>query len=129
MQIAVTLPWPQRGLSPNARLHWAAKSKLVKRAKGDAFMLARSARPRDWPAGISSAIVAITFCPPDRRPRDLDNLVASMKAALDGIACAAGCDDSRWSLQIERGQPVKGGCVHVTVTPAIVQIPLKGTIT
>jgi crossover junction endodeoxyribonuclease RusA len=117
MQIAVSLPWPKRGLSPNARLHWAAKAKLTSRAKGDAFMLARAARPKDWPDAIDRAHVAIAVCPPDRRHRDLDNILASLKAALDGIASAARCDDSRWSLSIDMREPVKGGAVQITIAP------------
>jgi crossover junction endodeoxyribonuclease RusA len=45
----------------------------------------------------------------------LDNLLASMKAGLDGLADALGVDDSRWRLLIEMGEPVKGGCVCVKV--------------
>ena len=35
-EAAITLPWPHKGLSPNARLHWAAKAKLVKAAREQA---------------------------------------------------------------------------------------------
>jgi crossover junction endodeoxyribonuclease RusA len=59
--------------------------------------------------------VSLDFRPPDRRRRDLDNLLASMKAGLDGLADALGVDDSRWRLAIEMGEPAAGGCVCVTV--------------
>ena len=37
---------------------------------------------------------SITFYCPDRRRRDIDNLLASLKPSLDGIAQATGIDDS-----------------------------------
>ena len=36
----------------------------------------------------------ITFFTPDARKRDLDNLLAAMKPALDGMAQAIGVDDA-----------------------------------
>ena len=36
----------------------------------------------------------ITFFTPDNRKRDLDNLLAAMKPALDGMARAIGVDDA-----------------------------------
>ena len=36
----------------------------------------------------------ITFYTPDARKRDLDNLLAAMKPALDGMAKAIGVDDA-----------------------------------
>ena len=38
--------------------------------------------------------VSMVFYPPDGRRRDVSNLHAAMKAALDGIAEAMGVDDS-----------------------------------
>ena len=39
-------------------------------------------------------VVSMVFYPPDGRRRDVSNLHAAMKAALDGIAEAMGVDDS-----------------------------------
>lgn len=55
----------------------------------------------------------VTFRPPDRRARDLDNLVASFKAGQDGIALALDVDDSGFNPSHEIGDPVKGGAVVV----------------
>ncbi len=55
----------------------------------------------------------ITFYPPDRRKRDLDNMLGAIKYGLDGIAKASGVDDYGWSLTISRGVPVDGGEVHI----------------
>lgn len=110
----VTLPWPNRILSPNARAHWAVLSKAKRKARVDAYWLAKAERP-----GVPSAapLVSLDFLPPDNRRRDLDNLIASMKAALDGIAEAMGCDDHTFRLAAKIGPARKGGAVIVTVTP------------
>jgi crossover junction endodeoxyribonuclease RusA len=104
----VVLPWPPKELSPNARTHWARKAKAAKSYRNIAAWMT--------PRGEPGRTVSITFNPPDLRPRDLDNMLASIKSGLDGIASAIGIDDSQWSLTITKGEPVKGGLVTVEVT-------------
>jgi crossover junction endodeoxyribonuclease RusA len=55
----------------------------------------------------------MTFCPPTNRARDLDNLIASMKPALDGMAAALGVNDSTFRFTAEIGEIVPGGRVIV----------------
>lgn len=56
------------------------------------------------------------FLPPDRRRRDMDNLLASCKGLLDGIADALGVDDSRFAITLAlTSEPVKFGGVRVTI--------------
>lgn len=50
------------------------------------------------------------------RRADLDNMLAAMKAGLDGVAQATGVDDSRWEYRIARGDPTKGGRVDVELS-------------
>jgi crossover junction endodeoxyribonuclease RusA len=109
----VILPWPPAELSPNARVHWAKKAKVAK-----AYRLAAAwgAQGGFVPGDLNSASAAITFNPPDNRRRDLDNMLASIKSGLDGIAAAIGVDDSKWALTIRKGAVVKGGQVTVEVT-------------
>ena len=47
----------------------------------------------------------ITFHAPDNRHRDMDNMLASIKAGIDAVAKAIEVDDSRWDLVLERGMP------------------------
>ena len=111
----VTLPWPDAILSPNARPHWAPKAKAVKMARLDTAWSVRAAfvtRPH-W----SHAVVSLTFNPPDRRRRDLQNCIASAKALVDGIADALGIDDSKFDCRYVMGEPVKGGAVRVEIRP------------
>lgn len=108
----VYLPWPDRRLSPNARVHWSHLSRAKKAAKRTAYYTALE-------AGLSkidtdTISVKVSFFPPDRRPRDTDNMLASCKAALDGISQAIGIDDSKWNLSIApRGPVEKEGMVKV----------------
>lgn len=115
--VTITLPWPPRALSPNGRSHWRAKAKAAKQARRDACILTLVAGARALP--WQSMQVELIFCPPDRRARDLDNMLASAKSLLDGVADATGVDDSRWSLTLTRGQPTKGGAIIVVLSEAV----------
>lgn len=110
---SVSLPFPDQRLNPNARIHRMAKAKVFAAAKNEAYLLAVGAGLR----GFRGRKIRIVFTPPDRRRRDLDNLHASMKAALDGIALAVGCDDSEFCpVVIDRTSPKKGGAVLVELS-------------
>ena len=110
-ETAIILPWPPAGLSPNARLHWSRKAKLAKAYRADCHWLDRHAEP-DAPAD-GPIPVRITFCPKDRRKRDIDNMLASFKAGLDGVADALGVNDSRFEITICRGDVTKTAHVEV----------------
>lgn len=93
--IEITLPWPDSRLLPNRRhgKHWGASQPAKVRARQDAYLLAKSAK-QTLPEGALP--LRIEFHAPDARKRDIDNLLAAHKAALDGIAQALGIDDSRF---------------------------------
>lgn len=107
-----TLPWPPTGLSPNARNHWAKTAKLKKTYREACSWTAVSQGA--YPLKASRLKVHLTFHPPNRRARDWDNLLASVKAGLDGLADALRVDDSRWVLSFEVSETV-GGMVKVDV--------------
>ena len=114
--ITIELPWPDRILSPNARVHWAKKAKATKRARSDAAYLAlsRGVRTHDF-FGVDSLDVTLVFIPPDNRRRDTDGMISSCKAFCDGIADVIGVDDSKWVLGIRREKPRKPGFVRVEI--------------
>jgi crossover junction endodeoxyribonuclease RusA len=114
-EVRVTLSWPEKVLSPNARVHWRVRARAVKVCRSMALWLTREAV--GWPRGPhwASAAVNYTFCPPDKRARDRDNIIASLKSAQDGIADALGIDDSKFQTTYSMGSPVKGGAVIVTI--------------
>lgn len=106
------LPWPPKVLNPNSRAHWRAKAGIAAAYKLDCFLIAKI-HGLKAPAG--KAVLALTFCPPDKRHRDDDNLIAAFKSGRDGIAEAVGVNDRNFVLQVEIGEPVKGGAVLVEI--------------
>lgn len=114
---SVTLPWPAKELSPNARVHWGAKS----RAKAAARDYAGKATLADIPPATRQAIahgddpipMKVVFYPPDKRRRDDDNMVGSFKSLRDGIADALGVDDRRFRPHYFFEEPEKPGRVEV----------------
>ena len=111
----IRLPWPAPILSPNARAHWSKRASAAKKYRADARLLSQAMGCRALDCDRITA--EITFCPPDKRKRDTDNMLASIKSGLDGIADATGVDDSNWHLGIRRDEPVKDGAVLVHVMP------------
>jgi len=106
----ITLPWPSAKLSPNARGKWAKKDDNRKAARSAGYWAAKQAGV--GPDGFQFDEMALTFHPPDRRRRDLDNMLASCKAAIDGVSDACKWDDHKCDrITLERGQPMKPACV------------------
>lgn len=113
--IMIRLPWPDNRLSPNARTHWAVRSPITKAARSDAAMTMLAAL-RGRKIDSTDAIPMIwVFCPPDKRQRDRDNIIACCKALQDGIADALGINDARFEPTYRMGEPVRGGAVIVKV--------------
>lgn len=112
--LTLTLPWPPRALNPNTRhAHWSKLATAKRRYRAACAIAARSQG-----VGATQAkeiAVSLVFVPPDRRARDLDNLIASMKAGLDGLADVLELDDSRWTLTARKADEV-GGVVRVEVS-------------
>lgn len=116
LSFGVDLPWPAKELSPNARQHWAAAAKAKKAYRARCKLLGQASGLSLVPQVAQAVRVHLTFVPPDRRARDWDNLLASMKSGLDGLADAMGVDDSKWRLSFEVLQEtVPGGMVRVEV--------------
>lgn len=108
----IQFPWPSSALSPNARGHWAVKAQAFKAAKTLAFYATKESKQ---PATTRFKLV---FCPPNNRRRDADNLIASCKAYLDGMAAAWGVDDSLFRWSFDFGPVVPGGRVIVEACDA-----------
>ena len=102
-------------MSPNARIHWAKLAKVKKAYRHACCTLA-------WQAGIGGVFdgcarldVALVFYPPDRRQRDQDNMLAAMKAGLDGLADAMRTDDRKFRTTFDVADQI-GGMVKVTIS-------------
>tara|TARA_Y100000310_G_scaffold306593_1_gene347881 strand:+ start:249 stop:599 length:351 start_codon:yes stop_codon:yes gene_type:complete len=107
------LPWPPTKLNPNRSRNRMERYRLAAKYKSDCFYAARAdgARPMEG----DSVEMVVTFCPPNKQARDMDNTVASFKAGQDGISDALGVDDSRFVPTYRMGDPVKGGAVVVEI--------------
>lgn len=111
----VTLPWPPKELSPNARIHWSRRSKAAKAYRRACHVMTLEAGIRgvDWTGDIH---LWIDFYPPDRRHRDDDNMIAAFKAGRDGMADAMGLDDKRFRIHPFVKSEI-GGMVKIRITP------------
>lgn len=112
--IVIDLPWPPKELSPNQRLHWAKLATVKRKYRSDCNLLTLAACKQKL-AGRHH--LALTFFPPDRRARDRDNLLASMKAGLDGVADALGINDREFDPITISMSDTKGPLVRLTITP------------
>lgn len=65
-------------------------------------------------------LISLDFFPPDNRRRDLDGMISSMKAALDGVADALGIDDNLFRIAAKKSQDTfPGGAVIVEISEAV----------
>ncbi len=111
--IFVPLPWPDRQLHPNARLHWAAKAKATKKARHLAqwSCIERGLRSIEG----DNLTVTVNFIPPNNIRRDTDGMISSCKAYLDGVSDVVGIDDSKWDIRFKRASPKAPGSVLIEV--------------
>lgn len=118
----IHLPWPPSELSPNKRNHWhkSAKAKAAYRERCRVeTMLQQPGKLPDGPLALH-----LEFVPPDRRRRDRDNLLASMKAGLDGLADALRIDDARFdsiTIRVDASGVLSKARsrVRLTIAPAL----------
>lgn len=114
--VTFDLPWPAQALHPNARPgHWGPVARARRDQRQAAFYIARGSLPVNFRAPEGRIDVGIDFLPPDRRRRDVDGMLASLKSGLDGIADAMRVDDSRFRITFALTEPTKGGKVRITV--------------
>lgn len=109
----IKLSWPAQPLWQNHTCHWTKRSAAKKAHRLEAKQACKS----HFVEPDETAILEFDFFPPDRRRRDLHNMPATMKAAIDGIADAMGVDDEkfrcRWPEYFK--EPQKGGCVLIQI--------------
>ena len=83
--VTLLLPWLDSNLSPNARLHWAAKAKRTREYKAYVGIVVNDAMHQRGEGLEPPCTAQWVFVPPDKRRRDVDNMVSNtgMKAAVD----------------------------------------------
>lgn len=113
--IVIDLPWPPKELNPNARLDRRKVAPIKKKHRNDCYLMTR-VTTKERISGRHH--IALTFFPPnDWRQRDLDNLLASMKAGIDGVADALGINDREFDPVTISMAETKGPLVRLTITP------------
>lgn len=119
----VVFPWPPKELNPNARMHHMALHRAKKAYRNACWILAKKAgMSADTLGDAKAASVHLAFYRPDKRGRDGDNLIASMKAGLDGLADALKVNDNIFRITFDISDDI-GGMVKVTVLPLEVVVP------
>ena len=106
--ITIELPLPPQELRPNARVHWAKKARKVKEYRSRAKWAALRIMQREFgdlasriggeiiiPFPIEQPTVRVTMLNKTARKMDPDNLIASMKSAMDGLTDAGVWADDR----------------------------------
>lgn len=116
----LTLPWRRPPLTANQRQHWTQRHRLTAETRQTVAWLARAAR---IPAG-QHCTVTLMWAPGDRRRRDTDNLVPTLKAACDGLLDARVVPDDT-PQHMTKHMPIiaaraPGMWLDVTVSPDVV---------
>lgn len=113
MTLRLVLPWPPKELSPNARVHYMKKAKVVADFREECGWIGREGIQLPSVTGMRlhdsrryplrpPVRARVTFVVPDRRRRDIDNLLAMLKPAWDGLTDAGvleGDDAERFSVE------------------------------
>ncbi|UTN92978.1 RusA-like resolvase [Gordonia phage Finkle] len=81
--LRIDLPWPSPPLSLNDRQHWRAKANKTAAVRHTMHQIAKAAR---LPRNVDHLTVQLVYRPRDRRRRDTDNLVATLKPICDALA-------------------------------------------
>ena len=76
----IVIPWSMR-LTANERLHWRAKAAKVKAIRDFVRMSADN-------RAVNTLEVWLDIFPPDKRKRDADNFVWTLKPCCDGLVSA-----------------------------------------
>lgn len=117
-RLTIVLPYPHGDLTPNGRRHFRKVAELRAAAKSDGANCAKVALG-GAPSTFSqddTLRALVTFRPPTKARRDLDNVFSGTKAYLDGVCAALGVDDSRIQrATLQWGEKVKGGEVVLTL--------------
>lgn len=110
----VWLPWP-----PSVNHYWGTRGKIrFIGAEGKAFRQATNVAwyaTREQGFGNARLVVSVVAYPPDRRKRDLDNI---LKAALDALTHARAYEDDSQidRLIVDRGEVRKDAGLLITIS-------------
>ena len=110
---SIILPWPPRALHPNDRTDRRRATNARRSYLRGAWSACHEAGLVRL--GVTHLHLVVTAHPPDRRRRDMDGVLSSIKPGIDGIALATGADDSTYSYTLRWGDREPGGKVRINV--------------
>ncbi|GGM65071.1 hypothetical protein GCM10012275_39520 [Longimycelium tulufanense] len=116
----LALPYPRPPLTANQRHHWARRAHLIAEIRHTTATLARA-------TGIpplGRCAVRLIWTVTDRRRRDADNLVPTLKACADGLVDARVVADDTPDLMVKHMPEITHG--HRAGLALVVE-PLGGT--
>jgi len=93
---SVTLSYPPMELHPNTKAHRMAKARVAANYKFACSTITRATIGK-LPVAVYAVYTEFWFR--ENRSRDHDNLIASLKAGLDGVAEGIDVDDSMFRIQ------------------------------
>lgn len=116
VQRAIRLPWPPSKLRPNSSHQgdWRGKAS-ARKAYREACLWEIMAQRRN--VNPDDTHLTLIYMMPDRRARDLDNLLAMTKQGIDALAEYTGINDKHFTFTLLRGEVVKGGAVCIIPGP------------
>ena len=118
----IKLPFPDAELFPNRKngAHYRKTKEVKDKQRDDAFSLTKQAA-RAYQVPTGHIPLSIVFVEPSAHHRDLDNMLAAAKAAIDGMAKALGVDDKVFQpVLIDRGGVQAPGAMICAVGVSIV---------
>lgn len=94
----IEVGFPAHELNPNARVHPMVYHRFKKAAKNEAGWATRIAMPARWaPSGEKVNVHLVCHLGKGAKQWDEDNLVAAVKAHLDGISEIIGINDRNFA--------------------------------
>jgi crossover junction endodeoxyribonuclease RusA len=124
-QFVVSLPCPERALSPNAHIHWRDKAAATKVARKQSWYWFQRHKPRKWKVGpiILEIEYRYGIGMRDYKPRDVQNAIAALKPCLDGMVDAGVVpDDSHEWVNFGRVRIVK--CIQGEQPAVVITVRL-----
>jgi len=115
----ITLPWPDRILSPNSRSHWSQSAQAKKKSRQDGHYAALvSGYDKSTFAGYDGKLhLFIDFYAETRNYPDADNCLSSIFACISGIADAIEVNQNRFVCHpFVKSETYKGGKIVIRIT-------------
>lgn len=117
-EITITISLPPKELSPNARPHRMAKAKRVKSYRYESYIETLSATQNCRDMKWSHVTVQIIYYNKTRHEPDRDNIISSLKSAMDGIGDGGLLIDDKdiYQLPVIRRYDKKNPRVEIILT-------------